>query len=283
MLKKQIDTDLLEKELRKNFSEITWVSVYLEGNSLILHIKENDKPIPEEKTEEEKLHKEGFLEEDEGMDICAVKAGKVISIVTRTGTPQVAVGDTVEVGDVLIRGIVEIQDNEGNVRERVKVHADGDVVLESVIRTTLQTSATKIIREKTGRNKKYLYIRIKDRYRMFHLFAIPYADYEAVPYAHFRTGEKLGFILECGEMRILEEKRTEKEKRKKEYEEELADMLEEYMTTLSKKGIQIKGKNVRIKKNADKIVLTGILKAQGPFFEGKETEIEEMLPETADE
>ena len=50
------------------------------------------------------------------MDICANKAGTVVSIITREGTPLVQVGDETEVGDVLIRGEVEIFDNEGNVR-----------------------------------------------------------------------------------------------------------------------------------------------------------------------
>ena len=62
----EVDTELLEKEMRKTFPEITWISVYLEGNSLTLSIKENDRPIPEEDTAEEKLHKEGFLEEEKG-------------------------------------------------------------------------------------------------------------------------------------------------------------------------------------------------------------------------
>ena len=142
---KEVDTELLEKEMRKTFPTITWVSVYLEGNSLTLSIKENDKPRPEETEEQEKLHKEGFLEEPEGMDICANTAGRVVSIVTRTGTPVVQIGDEVQVGDVLIRGRVEIFDNEGNVREEVNVHADGDVMLESSIETGFKTPLMKIV------------------------------------------------------------------------------------------------------------------------------------------
>ncbi len=280
---KNVDTELLEKEMRKTFDQITWISVYLEGNSLTLNIKENDKPIPKEESQQEKLHKEGFLEEEKGMDICANKTGKVVSIVTRVGTPVVQAGDEVEVGDVLIRGSVEIFDNEGNVRESVNVHADGDIVLESMIRTSFDIPLMKIVKTETGQYKKYTFIRSGDHYRIWHLFEIPYEEYQAVPHTYSRMGERLGLTLEFGEMEVREVVKAVREKTQEEYTEELSGKLEEYMTTLEEKTIQIKGKNVRIKKNADTVTLTGTLQVQGPFFERKETKIQEESFDTADE
>ncbi len=281
--KKEIDTELLEKELRKSFTEITWVSVYLDGNSLVVNLKENDKLIPEEETEEEKRHKEGFLEEEKGMDICAAKNGTVVSVVMRTGTPAVSPGDTVSTGDVLIRGIVEIFDNEGNVRDTVHVHADGDVIIESSIKTIFQVPAKKIVSTETGKSKKYTYIRYGEKYRTFHLFQIPYESYRAVPHAYIKPEKIPGVMFEFGEMEIREELKTEMEKQKEEYEAELLGQLKEYIVTLEEKAIQIKGKNVKIEKNADTVTLTGILKVQGPFFERKEAEIQEEIPEIVDE
>lgn len=273
MMLRDVDTDLLEKEMRKTFPTITWISVYLDGNSLTLNIKENDKPIPKEEAEKEKPHKEGFLEEEKGMDICANKAGTIISIVTRTGTPMVQAGDEVQVGDVLIRGSVEIFDNEGNVREQVNVHADGDIVLEGSIQTSFEVPLIKIVETETGNCKKYTFSRYGDSYRIWHLFSIPYEEYRAVPQAYFRMGEKLGHPFEVGEMEIREVVKVRCEKTESEYSGELSEKLEEYTATLAQKAIQIKGKNVRIKKNADTVTLTGTLKVQGPFFERKETEI----------
>ncbi len=283
ILRKNLDTELLEKEMRRTFPEITWLSVYLDGNSLTVHLKENDKPIPEEEAETEKPHKEGFLEEPEGMDICAIKDGRIISIVTRTGTPLVSPGDEVKVGDVLIRGAVEIFDNEGNVRETVKVHGDGDIIIEGIIKTKLQTPAKKTVLADTGRSRKYTYVRWGDTYRIFHLFQIPYENYQAIPHSYKRAGEELGLTLETGEMEIVEKQKTEQEKTKEEYQAELSAMLEEYIGTLQEKAIQIKTKNVTIKKNVDTVTLTGVLKVQGPFFERKETEIPLELPETGNE
>ena len=271
ILLRTVDTETLEKEMRKTFPSITWISVYLEGNSLTLHIKENDKPIPKEGAGDEKPHKEGFLEEERGMDICANKAGRVVSIVTRTGTPIVQADDEVEVGDVLIRGSVEIFDNEGNVRERVRVHADGEVVVESNISTAFDVPLVKIVETETGNYKKYTFCRWGGRYRVLKLLSVPYEEYRAYPYAYFRTGEKLGFLFEMGEMELKEIIKVRREKEKEEYMGELSKKLEEYTTTLQEKGIQIKGKNVKIEKNADTVTMRGVLKVQGPFYERKES------------
>ena len=283
ILLKEVDTELLEKEMRKTFSSITWISVYLDGNSLTLTLKESDKPIPEENADAEKQHKEGFLEEETGMDICANKAGTVVSIVTRTGTPVVQAGDEVVVGDVLIRGSVEIFDNEGNVREQVNVHADGDIMIESNIRTSIAVPLMKTVETETGNRKKYTFCRWGNSYRILHLFSIPYQDYQAVPHDYFHTGDKLGLTMEIGEMEIQEIVKESREKSEAEYSEELSKKLQEYETTLAEKAIQIKGKNVRIEKNADTVVLTGVLKVQGPFFERKETKISEESLDTVDE
>lgn len=284
MLLKDVDTDLLEKEMRKNFQEITWISVYLEGNSLNLDIKENDKPIPKEETADEKFHKEGFLVEKTGMDICANKAGTIVSIVTREGTPMVQAGDEVNVGDVLIRGNVEIFDNEGNVREVINVHADGDILLECQIKTSFEIPLMKTVKTQTENYKKYTFFRYGDRYRIWRFFAIPYEEYQAVPHTYARIGEKLGLTLEVGEMEIREVIKAAREKTKEEYTAELSDKLEEYVASLSEKAIQIKGKNVRIKKNANTVTMTGTLIAQGPFYERKETKIQEgSLEDAVDE
>lgn len=283
ILLRRVDTDLLEKEMRKKFPSITWISVYLEGNSLMLNMKENDKPIPKENSTQEKLHKEGFLEEEKGIDICANKEGRVVSIVMRTGTPMVQIGDEVEVGDVLIEGRVEIFDNEGNVRESVKVHADGEVILESVISTSFDVPLVKTVETETGNYKKYTFFRFGDSYRMWSLLSVPYKEYRAFPHVYFHTGERLGFTFEIGEMEVREIVKVRKEKEKKEYTEELNRMFKEYTATLQEKAIQIKGKNVRIIKNADTVTLRGVLKVQGPFNERKESKMPEESSDTVDE
>ncbi len=269
MPKREINAEELEKEIRKTFPEITWVSVYLDGNSLVVSLKENDKIIPEEK-EEEKQHKEGFLEEEKSIDICATKAGKVTSIVTRAGTPAVKPGDEVVVGDVLIRGIVEIYDNEGNVRENVLVHADGDIMIEGTIQTFFETPAVKIIETESGNVKHYTYFRCGDSYRILKLFQVPYEEFRAQPIAYVEAGKELGIRLEAGEMEIKEIQKTEEKKAEAEYQQELQAEMEEYIITLKEKAIQITGKNVKIKKNMDFIRMEVTFRVKGPFYEKTE-------------
>ena len=71
-----------------------------------------------------------------------------------------------KVGDVLIRGNVEIFDNEGNVREKINVHADGDILLECRIRTSFEIPLMKTVKTETGNYKKYTFCRYGDRYRI---------------------------------------------------------------------------------------------------------------------
>ena len=142
----------------------------------------------------------------------------------------------------------------------------------------------KTVETETGNCKKYTFCRWRDSYRIWHLFAIPYEDYRAVPHTYSRMGEKMGITLEVGEMEIREVVKVVREKTEEEYTEELSGKLEEYIASLAKKAIQIKGKNVRIKKNANTVTLTGTLRVQGPFVERKETKVqEEPFDDTADE
>ena len=58
------------------------------------------------------------------------EGGKVVSVITREGTPLVHVGDEVQEGDVLVSGKVEIKNDAGEVEKTNLVRADADVVIE---------------------------------------------------------------------------------------------------------------------------------------------------------
>ena len=81
ILKKTIDISGLEQNLRNDFDSITWVSAYLEQNTLMIVLCENDKKLIEQKGNQQEYH------------ICVTKDGTVKSIITRTGTPLVQIGD----------------------------------------------------------------------------------------------------------------------------------------------------------------------------------------------
>lgn len=115
----KIDTDALELALRENYSQIIWSSAYVDGTSLVIHVKERIKN--EEKTVSTDA-------KTAGVDLIAQKNARIASIVTRKGTPCVVAGDEVHTGDVLVSSKVDILDDSGEVSESIYQHADADVM-----------------------------------------------------------------------------------------------------------------------------------------------------------
>lgn len=119
MLRKSIVCDDVESRLRIQFDKITWVSVEIDGTLLKVNIKENlnTQTLPEKTTET--------------ADLVSDYDGTVISIITRSGTPQVKAGDEVSVGDVLVSGVIELHDDNGTMVDYNLVYADADVYIQT--------------------------------------------------------------------------------------------------------------------------------------------------------
>lgn len=114
-----ITCEELEKEIRSAYNDINWVSAMIEGTRLVVKIKENA----------------GVLEESEQKekppgDLVADKDGTVVAVITREGTPLVHAGDSVQAGDVLVSGKVELKNDAGEVENTHLVQADADVIIE---------------------------------------------------------------------------------------------------------------------------------------------------------
>lgn len=111
----KISNPELEENLRLTFPDISWVSVRKEGTSLIVAMEEMVK------------YDSRLKEKEHPKYICASKNGEIVSMVTRSGTPKVTVGNDIKKGDLLIDGTVEILDDSLAVKEIVNTGADGDI------------------------------------------------------------------------------------------------------------------------------------------------------------
>lgn len=120
MAKHRVDCEQVARNIRKQFDDIVWVSVSMEGTRLFVHVKENTDTFDITK------------EEEAPCDIVAEKAGIVRSIITRSGVPMVTVGDEVEAGAVLVSGTVEVMNDAGEVTTTHSVNSDADIVLETI-------------------------------------------------------------------------------------------------------------------------------------------------------
>ena len=152
MSKKELDIEALEKEIRRQFPEVTWASAKLTGTKLQIDIKENDTTVTIEKEEV-----------SQGMDLVSQYSGTVVSIIVRRGVPKVSIGDTVEVGTVLVEGKIPIYNDDTTIREYRFVDADADIILEHTTDYSDRLPLDYVKKEYTGREDGNHYLRIGNR------------------------------------------------------------------------------------------------------------------------
>ena len=279
MRKSQLQIEALEKSLREDFDVITWTSVQVKGTTLIIYIKENEMPNYDQDSQPEGGESQ-ITHQAEGMDLVATRAGTVSYIITRSGVPQVTLGDRVEKGDVLVSGAVPVYNEDTTVRKYQFVESDADIR----ICYTESVSAKKDIlyEEKiySGRQKKMIVIGIKDREWNLKLGKIPYEEYDV-------SGEKKQVkLLDHLYLPIFYGGKTVQEYemvRQKHTPDEMNVMMQEewqkIMSTLDEKGVQITQKNVTIKKNDKNWVLNARMQLEEAAVELVPTSTEPILEE----
>lgn len=161
----QINCEDIEKQIRNTYFDITWVSAEVKGTRLIIHIKENfDNYIA--------------LSEDEPYDIIANKSATISSIITRSGTPLVKMGDTVEPGDVLISGAVEVLDEVGEFARYEYVNSDGDIYGETKYEYNDELSFDYTVKIYTGKYYTGSFLRIFTKEFKTNIFAKKKENYD---------------------------------------------------------------------------------------------------------
>lgn len=109
--------DSLEKRLRNEFDDITWVSARLEGTRLVVEIEENNTATVK-------------VQEEAPCSIRASKSGTIMQMVTRRGTPLVKKGDEVAAGDVLVSGYIPIYNDSQEIIAYEQTNASADVWID---------------------------------------------------------------------------------------------------------------------------------------------------------
>lgn len=120
MWKSNLDIGELEKQIRRNFPQVTWTSGRLDGVRLLIELKENDMPIPEETAADPKT----------GRDLVSQYDGVITEMIVRSGVPKVTTGSEVAKGDILVEGRIPIYAEDGTVREYRPVVSDADIRME---------------------------------------------------------------------------------------------------------------------------------------------------------
>jgi len=251
MLTKHLDIENLEKSIRKEFTEVTWTSLKLEGSRLLVFVKENDAPI---------IESIDYDSQDiEGMDLVTENDGTIISMIVRKGVPKVAIGEQVEAGAVLVEGKIPILNEDTTIREYIYTEADADIRMERnlVYEEKLPLYYTEKIytgREKSGSflrwDQKELMIQRKEPYFLYDVISKVYQP------ALF---QKLSIPLYAGTIKYREYYYLEKKYSKEDAERLLNGQLEQFISSLEEKGVQIIEKDVKISSNNDSWIKSGNL------------------------
>lgn len=246
MLKSDLDIEMLEKEIRRKFPEVTWASAKLNGTRLQIDIKENDAPILGEKEEREK-----------GSDLVSEYEGTVVSIIVRSGVPNVSLGDVVEKGAVLVQGKVPVYNEDATIREYFYVDADADIVVEHVRTFSARLPFDHIQKEYTGREKKSHYLRIGGKEWQLS-GGRPFLVYDSViKESRPLLFQKLSIPVYFGSSSHREYQNVEYEYSQEQAEEELNKKLMIFLTSLEEKGVQIIEKDVKIDTSGNGWVISG--------------------------
>ena len=249
MRKDALNIGELEKEIRRNFTQVTWTSIRLDGTKLLISVKENDAPI---------LQSTDGARETDGTDLVAEFDGTIVSMVVRKGVPKARIGDAVTEGMVLVDGKVPIYNEDATLREYILTDADADIVIEHTMsfRTTL--SLDYIEREYTGREKKQNFLRVGDDFEGKLPKERPFLTYDRVmKQSRPRLFEKLEIPVYWGSYTYREYQNVEHLYTSEEAESILNENLLLFLQTLEEKGVQIIEKDVKIDTSGGERILQG--------------------------
>ena len=271
MKKSRLKIEELEKSLREDYDLITWTSVQLKGTTLLIYIKENEMPNYEQSAQKDEIR---------GMDLIAAKQGMISYIITRSGVPQVVLGDTVAEGDILVSGAVPVYNEDTTVRKYQFVQADADIKLLYTESVSVKRDIMYEEKVYSGKQKKMFMLGFCDRELNLRWGRIAYDAYDISGekkqvrlldnfYLPFFYGTKT-----VQEYEIVQKKHTE--------EEMNAIMQEEWrkiISTLEENGVQITQKDVTIKKNETNWVLNARMQLEESAFTLVPTQTEPITEE----
>lgn len=272
MKKSDVHGEEIEAKLREHFPEITWTSAEVKGTRLIIHVQENEDVAFEQ------------IPKDSPADLVAAKAGTIVSMIVRSGTPAAAEGDEVSGGDALVLSRVEILDDAGEVSNAYYVHADADIRLRRTESYTESFDMKYIKKVYTGKTQTGFYLLFgKHRFDI----RLPGKGFEKSDSISSEIPLKLteNFYLPVTFGKNTQQEYTQEEAvyTKEEAQEKAKEELSLFFEKLSIKGIQIIENNVRIDINGDLCTAAGTYVVEEDAVREKAPEIVLPTQEEADE
>ena len=250
--KKKINTEKLRSDIREDFPDITWVSVYIRGTGLIIEVKEENHNLSEKTSDE-----------TGATDLIADYSGEIYSIVTRKGIPQVHYGSKVEKGDCLVKGLLPITDDSGETIAYEPVTADAEIQIKRTIHYQKSISFKESTFKRTGNKKFYPYYITEKNYR-FLKSEKDFTGDSVADLIQFSLNipripiKKIG-IIQCEEIKKSLQIRNDKDCKKL-----LNTEFSLFYKNLGKKRVQISKNDVKIYKGENGLTAKGELEVVHP-------------------
>jgi len=159
--KKNIDVYDIENKITRNNDEIMWIRARIEGVKLKIDVIERQSPPI-------------IINSKAPGNLIANKDGLVVRVFTKEGTAIVKMGDTVQKGDLLVKGE---QGKEGSV---YPVHADGEVIAKTFYEKIREVPLSTVSNIRTGKSISNLYIKFANKKIYLKNSLIPYSNYDKI-------------------------------------------------------------------------------------------------------
>lgn len=247
----------LEELLRTSIEDINWASCSVEGTTLIVHITER-LPLSGQ------VLKEGNL--------VAPFDGMIESIVTRKGIPRVKAGQTVTKGDILVCGEWVQYNDDMSVRDVTPLHADADVYIRHKQSVCITLPLNYTVKEYTGVSYRHAQWKIYDL-----LIELPHKRSKSSKtdtYTVTKQWKCLGkFYLPVWNTTVItrEYEPVEKTYSLQEASDILHEKLDDFLSGLEEKGVQIIEKDVNIELNGNVYMLSGSIELIENIYERVDT------------
>jgi similar to stage IV sporulation protein len=249
---KEIDCPQIEENIRRDFSDIGWVSAQIKGTRLIISIVETRVPVLASDKKETNLPY---------AHITASKDGIIQSIVTRSGSPKVSVGDVVTKGDILISGVIPVLSDDLTVIENKTVVADGDIRIKTYINYNYQFPMEYQQKVYTGNSKTGYQLDILDKKIFYVSPRNSYMHYDIInDVSTLKLVRNFFLPIKMTKKMILEYTLLAATYTKQQAYEKANRELLRYMETLNRNGVTILDNQVKT------IIKNGSCQSQGKII-----------------
>lgn len=265
----RLDCRKLASQIRNAFPEFSWVAAKKTGTMLQIQVREG-------------IFRDGDREEEPAIPsgLAAAKDGTVVSILVRKGVPQVAAGEEVQKGQLLVSGAIPIHDDGGGITGYQYTAADADIMLQTTL--TYRDTISKTARRKryTGRRKQGNLLRIGSLPLALPFSAQPLKQYDVTGVTHqLRLLEHFYLPLYWKTFTVREYEYEQISYTKEEMTAILNTNLQIFLQNLKEKGVQIFQNDVKIEWTETSAAAVGTLTVGEPAVSRVEAaDMEEELP-----